>query len=65
MAFGMEHYFHHKYHSHSEAAHPATEGGDAAVTQLLATVNAMQAATKDLGVRVLEARARESAPAPA
>ena len=41
------------------------EGGDAAVTQLLATVNAMQAATKDLGVRVLEARARESAPAPA
>ena len=21
MAFGMEHYFHHKYHSHAEGAH--------------------------------------------
>ena len=25
MAFGMEHYFHHKYHSHAEAAHDHKE----------------------------------------
>jgi hypothetical protein len=35
MAFGMEHYFHHKYHSHAEAAHetPAAPAPDKATTK--------------------------------
>lgn len=35
MAFGMEHYFHHKYHSHAEAAHetPAAPAPDTAAAK--------------------------------
>ena len=31
VAFGMEHYFHHKYHAHAEAAHAVPETPGAAM----------------------------------
>jgi hypothetical protein len=50
MAFGMEHYFHHKYHAHAEAATPAAAAAATEAPPAAKAARAEAAATVKAGI---------------